>query len=143
MCEKCLSLKPDKIPGMELKVRCPICLEENITVLAKEVEFTENGIKNKAFTATTKANHAGGFSVRSDRDDNFDKYERSKKEDSADKALCRSGKAANSVLKWGGGHATEKKKLKKNIRRLCQFGSNCYRKDCFFYHPERNPSSKK
>ena len=46
MCDKCMSLKPDKTPGMEMKVRCPLCVEETITVLASEVEFTDNGIKS-------------------------------------------------------------------------------------------------
>lgn len=47
MCERCMSLKPEKTPGMELKVRCPLCVTENITVPASEVEFTANGIKGK------------------------------------------------------------------------------------------------
>ncbi|KAL3933468.1 MAG: hypothetical protein SGBAC_010386 [Bacillariaceae sp.] len=47
MCEKCMSLKPDKTPGMELKVRCPLCVTEKITTPASEAEFTDNGIKNK------------------------------------------------------------------------------------------------
>jgi len=29
MCDKCMSLKPDKTPGMKLKVRCPLCVKEN------------------------------------------------------------------------------------------------------------------
>ena len=50
-------------------------------------------------------------------------------------------KRASSVLKWGGGHATEKKEQRKWKRRLCQFGSDCCRQDCFFAHPERKPES--
>jgi len=46
------------------------------------------------------------------------------------------GKAARSVLKWGGGHASEKKFKKKASRKPCRFGSECVRKDCMFYHPE-------
>jgi len=141
MCEKCMSLKPDKTSGMELKVRCPLCVEENITVLAKEVEFTANGIKNKAVTAAA-INRTEKFSLRPDRDDSSNKAETTEKEDKANKVVCQTGKAANSVLKWGGGHATEKKKFKKINRRLCQFGANCFRNDCFFYHPERKPNSK-
>lgn len=47
------------------------------------------------------------------------------------------GKAARSVLKWGGGHASDKKFKKKASRKPCRFGSECVRKDCMFYHPER------
>eukprot|EP00536_Pseudo-nitzschia_multiseries_P009977 jgi/Psemu1/202126/e_gw1.291.35.1 len=101
MCEKCMSLKPDKTPGMELKVRCPLCVEEGVTVLANELELTANGIKNKKAIIMS----------------------------------CESVKAAGSVLKWGGGHAIKKKKMKKMKRRACQFGSNCVRKDCFFFSP--------
>jgi hypothetical protein len=103
MCDKCMSLKPDKTPGMELKVRCPLCKAENITVPASAVEFTANGIKGKVDKASNQ----------------------------------NKGKAAESVLKWGGGHASEKKMNRKMKRRLCQFGSECIRKDCFFAHPER------
>jgi len=41
MCNKCMSLRPDKNPEMKLKVRCPLCVENNLTH-----EFTEsNGTK--------------------------------------------------------------------------------------------------
>jgi predicted sulfurtransferase len=115
MCDKCMSLKPDKTPGMELKVRCPLCVEESITILAKEVEFTDNGIKSKTSQR--------GSSCCTIAPNDSDKVER--------------GKAADSVLKWGGGHAIKKKQLKKMKRRLCQFGNECVRQDCFFYHPDR------
>lgn len=116
MCDKCMSQRPDKTPGMELKVRCPLCVAENITVLASEVEFTANGIKGKVKADSSKSSRKG------------------KTEDET-KAT---GRAAESVLKWGGGHANEKKQLKKMKRRLCQFGADCVRQDCFFSHPERN-----
>jgi hypothetical protein len=105
MCEKCMSLKPDKTKGMELKVRCPLCVEQNITVPASEVEFTENGVRSKKFD---------------DVDDNEKKR-----------------KAADSVLKWGGGHAKNKKLQKIAKERLCHFGKECMRKNCIFAHPER------
>lgn len=131
MCEKCMSQKPDKTPGMELKVRCPLCVDENITVLADELEFTANGIKNKVVSSAS--DH--GKSHHGDIDSN--KSKKRGKEGKANNDICQNAKAANSVLKWGGGHAAQKKKQKKNSRRLCQFGENCFRKDCFFYHPER------
>ena len=140
MCEKCMSLKPDKTPGMELKVRCPLCVEENITVLAKELELTANGIKNKVVTGTTKVNHREKGPFLRDRSGSFDKSNTTEKKGNEKNEICQTAKAANSVLKWGGGHAMEKKKQKKNNRRLCQFGANCFRKDCFFYHPERKLS---
>jgi predicted sulfurtransferase len=124
MCDKCMSLKPDKTPGMELKVRCPLCVEENITVLAKEVEYTANGIKNKTI------NRRDAVSATNKQDDEEGKEKETK-------PSAQMGKAADSVLKWGGGHSKKNKQLKKLKRRLCQFGSECVRPDCFFYHPER------
>lgn len=137
MCEKCMSLKPDKTPGMELKVRCQLCVEENITVLAKELELTANGIKNKVATRTTDVKRRNKGSAAVDGTDSLHGSKKMKKEKRERNEICQTAKAANSVLKWGGGHATEKKTYKKNSRRLCQFGANCFRKDCFFYHPER------
>ena len=107
MCEKCMSEKPDKTKGMELKVRCPLCVEEDITVPASEIEFTENGVKSKKIGK-------GG------QEHNMTKR-----------------KAADSVLKWGGGHAKRKKEKRKLQRILCQFGKECIRKDCMFAHPDR------
>jgi len=137
MCEKCMSLKPDKSPGMEMKVRCPLCVEEKITVLASEVEFTANGIRNKVVTARTTLTAVSPATGRTERSVGS---ETTRKNATMDHDVCQTGKAADSVLKWGGGHAAKKKKSK---RRLCQFGANCFRKDCFFYHPEREPCLKK
>jgi predicted sulfurtransferase len=57
---------------------------------------------------------------------------------------AKGGKAAPSVLKWGGGHAHKKKEKaheKKEKQRFskspCRFGADCGRKDCFFAHPGR------
>ena len=113
VCDSCLSKKPDKTPGMELKRRCPLCVEENITVLASQVEFTDNGIHGKH-------KKSGGGKNPGDGVDTSTKY----------------SKAAKSVLKWGGGHAQEKKQRKKFKRTICRFGSECVRNDCFFYHPD-------
>jgi hypothetical protein len=92
-------------------IRCPLCIEEGVTVPAADVEYTDNGVRN---TTITKAE---GTAPKEQGNNN--------------------SKAAKSVLKWGGGHATKKKEKRKCKTRLCQFGAECFRKDCFFYHPER------
>lgn len=105
MCDKCMSKKTDKTPGMELSVRCPLCKKEGITVPANDVEYTENGKKSKE-----------------------------KVESNEDIKGKEQKKAAASVLKWGGGHATQKKEIRKLKRKKCRFGAECVRKDCFFAH---------
>ena len=102
MCDSCLSTQ--KKDGKDV-ARCPLCIAEDITVPAADVEYTNNGVGVR------------GGKIVSDE------------------------KRASSVLKWGGGHATEKKDHRKWKRRLCQFGSECRRLDCFFAHPERKPES--
>jgi predicted sulfurtransferase len=94
MCDSCMSQKPTT----GLLVRCPLCIEQNVTVRASEVELTENGIKGKA-------------------------------------PEQKDGKAAPSVLKWGGGHAASKKNKRRFASVPCSFGSDCRRHDCFFAHP--------
>lgn len=118
VCDSCLSTKPDKTAGMELKMRCPLCVEQNITVLASQIEFTDNGIHSK---------------YRQDSSESADRTSTCKDKDVGE----TSSKAAGSVLKWGGGHAQAKKQRQKMKRTLCRFGSECIRKDCFFFHPER------
>jgi predicted sulfurtransferase len=144
MCVKCMSLKLDKTPGKELMVRCPLCVEENITVLAKEVEFTNNGIKNKAVQKPVTLDEChGGKTLTVTNGDSCDGEPIVTENEDKDEAP---GKAADTVLKWGGGHANkkkERKEKKKMKRRLCQFGTECVRKDCFFHHPERESNSKK
>ena len=112
MCDTCMSKKPDKDPGMRLSVRCPLCVAENVTVAASEVEFTDNGIRGKNPSPNARKNI--GKSVEG--------------------LEC---KAAPSVLKWGGGHAAQKKFGRQMKRTICRFGTACHRADCFFAHPDR------
>jgi predicted sulfurtransferase len=95
MCNSCMSQKPK--PGQ--LIRCPLCVEQDVTVCANEVEFTDNGIKGKTGQHTE-------------------------------------GKAAPSVLKWGGGHASAKKERRRFSKLPCKFGTDCRRQDCFFAHPD-------
>eukprot|EP00798_Chlamydomonas_sp_ICE-L_P013506 gene13506-19365_t len=59
MCTLCLCAKPDKTPGRELEVRCPLCKEDNITVPASDVDLTENGVGVRAVGQGAQAG-AGG-----------------------------------------------------------------------------------
>ena len=61
----------------------------------------------------------------------------------SDSIISQGGKVAGSVLKWGGGHASTKKLQRKMKRTICQFGVECHRQGCLFYHPEREPTNKK
>ena len=104
MCDRCMSKKPDKTPGMELSVRCPLCKKEGITVPASDIEYTENGKKSKekSFVVDT-GKVESNLMVKEQK------------------------KAASSVLKWGGGHASKKKELRKLKRNMTRFGSDCTR----------------
>mmetsp|Transcript_2684 Transcript_2684/g.4153 ORF Transcript_2684/g.4153 Transcript_2684/m.4153 type:complete len:722 (-) Transcript_2684:109-2274(-) len=114
-----------------LRIRCPLCIEEGVTVPAADVEYTDNGVRNKLGSSSFSESGGGVESA-----DSKDEPKKKKPKDS-------SSKAAKSVLKYGGGHATKKKEKRKNSRRPCQFGVECIRKDCFFYHPERDGKCQK
>ena len=109
VCDTCMSSKTEEREN----IRCPLCIEENITIPVQEVEYTDNGVRGKLISSSF--NHDG------ETEESFGIDE----------------KAARSVLKWGGGHAKQKKEKRKLSKRLCQFGTECVRKDCFFYHPGR------
>jgi hypothetical protein len=117
MCDKCMSKRPDKDPKMRLSVRCPLCVDENVTVPASEVEFTDNGIRGKNPSSHGRKSVDQG-------------------------STASENKAAPSVLKWGGGHAAQKKLGRQMKRTICRFGAACYRNDCFFAHPEREELTK-
>ena len=42
MCDTCMSQKPEKRAGV--LIRCPLCVEQNVTVLVQDIELTDNGI---------------------------------------------------------------------------------------------------
>lgn len=106
MCDSCMSSIKKRNP--KPLVRCPLCIEENVTVRAEEVEYTNNGVNVTASTNTSEAK----------------------------------GKMAPSILKWGGGHASQKKDKRRFQGKPCRFGAECSRPDCFFAHPSERCESK-
>ena len=120
------------------KTRCPLCIEEGVTVPAEQVEYTDNGVHIKK--------RSNSFSEGGEESNSATEL-KAKKQNVASTTTDNSSsiserKAAKSVLKWGGGHAAQKKEKRKLSRKLCQFGVECVRKDCFFYHPEREGNKK-
>lgn len=110
-------------------IRCPLCVSEGVTVPAEDVEWTDNGVRGRLRSSSFSEGGGEGSDKKAPSDGGAPKQNESK--------------AAKSVLKWGGGHAKKKKDQRSWSRRPCQFGADCVRKDCFFYHPERESKSKK
>ena len=131
--EKMNAVKSDDSRVVTDKVRCPLCVEENVTVPAADVDYTDNGV-SVGKLRTPSFLEGGGVRGNPVED---------AKADNKDKKSDNNNKTAKSVLKWGGGHATKKKDKRKYSRMPCQFGVDCVRRDCFFYHPEREKQGKK
>ena len=112
MCDTCMS---DKKGQSQKLARCPLCVEENVTVKAEEVEWTNNGLDIASSSMKKVATSMN---------------------ESSKAALCPS-KAAPSILKWGGGHAAPKKDRRRFKNTPCRFGADCKRRDCFFAHPTK------
>lgn len=112
MCTGCMSKSKKEA---NLVLRCPLCVEENITVPAADVEYTDNGVSGRLCSSDT---------LDSDKK-------------AAPSVLKWGGGHAHSKK--------EKKKEKRRANKLnkleCQFGKACTRPDCFFYHPNREVKS--
>lgn len=137
MCDACMSShhkrkgKNSNEEGgdsQNLLVRCPLCVEEGVTVRVADVEYTNNGVTSRAATAAAVA--TVGENDRAHKNETLTSCSVFKKEGTADIK-----KAAPSVLKWGGGHASQKKTKRRLRHRMCKFGADCRRQDCFFRHP--------
>ena len=119
MCDSCMTVQKNnsrsKGQGSDILVRCPLCVEENVTMRAEEVEWTDNGVR-VCPSASTKITTNGSHTSLADQ------------------------KAAPSVLKWGGGHALGKKERRRFQRKPCKFGADCKRSGCLFSHPDREKS---
>ena len=120
MCSRCCEKKIDKSTDItdKLKVRCPLCVKQDCTVLASEVSLKDNGKRVKLDVEGDVGGEEGDGGGANSR-------------------------VAKTVLKWGGGHSVEKqnkKKRKEEDRRKnyksieCRFGVECNRKDCWFKH---------
>jgi len=124
MCDGCMSLKPDKTPGKELSVRCPLCVDEGITVPAADTEWVDNGKKSTSSAGFSSATSSDGKRAAAD--------------------MQEQPKSSSTTLKWGGGSSKKKqeKKAMEEITRMnvfkrkaCTFGDSCTRTDCWFGHP--------
>ena len=113
-CDKCLSKKPD-----ESVMRCPLCIEENITVPVENVDYTNNGIGTSFSSGSENKGEGKTPSVQ----------------ESNTKIPKQTEKAAPSVLKWGGGVAKHKREKRERKRKECRFGADCKKNDCKFFHP--------
>lgn len=114
MCDACMSQKPEKSPDSQWKVRCPLCVAENISVPAKDVAFTANGVKAQLISLQSSSSSAESTHEK--------------------QSINAEPKAAQTILKWGGGYSI-KKGAKVLSQRHCKFGSTCRRSDCLFLHP--------
>jgi Rhodanase C-terminal len=117
MCDKCMT---DKKSTKAVTIRCDLCIEQNVTVKVNEVEYTNNGMTSKVVPDNV-IRHA-------------DKGKEHQHQDEG--AATTKRKAAPSVLKWGGGHATFKKDKRRFGKQTCRYGTQCMRPDCFFAHPD-------
>lgn len=118
LCESCCTKKVDKLETTKASVKCPLCVSENITIPAALVTFTNNGKNVKGMLNGVSAIASG-----------------------VAKGAAAEPKVATTVCKWGGGHASEKHKLKTETKikdkvgsRPCKYGASCTRTDCWFTH---------
>lgn len=113
LCQNCCTKRVDKIrsPENDLKLRCPLCVEQNVTIPAVDVEFTDNGVIAKP-KGVHSVDDEGALKI-----------------------------ASKTVCKWGGGHAKMKKRNRRNSRTKkhlqsipCRNGKECTKTDCWFSH---------
>lgn len=119
MCDKCMS---DKKSTEATMIRCDLCIEQNVTVNVNEVEYTNNGMTTKVVHDSVVQQPAKG--------------DQQHHHQASSRSATTNRKAAPSVLKWGGGHATIKKDKRRFGKQTCRYGAQCNRHDCFFAHPD-------
>jgi predicted sulfurtransferase len=109
VCDHCCSTKKDQI---RISAKCPICIEEHITIPVSDVAYTNNGKQVKLVVDPVEVN----ATVKSE-----------------DIINTGTPKASSTVLKWGGGHGRNQNSIKAS-KRKCKFGLSCHHSDCIFDH---------
>lgn len=115
LCPDCCTKRVDKGEDGEeegiarqrdLKMRCPLCVLENVTVPATEVEFTDNGVHIKQKISGEQ----GGGAARS---------------------VCKWGGGHAKTKK----RSRQDNRAKQRLETVaCKFGKECTRTDCWFSH---------